>query len=116
MLGVAKEHLKKNLADWKEGQVDRQGLVLCPLFYAGKIQAEALYAFGKGYGALVRGMSYHDLTQATYQAFDDPGERELFKKMIERHMDPAQNTRTAANCGSLSMRAETRRRQSLGHW
>ena len=60
-----------------------------PALLRRQIQAEALYAFGKGYGALVRGMSYHDLTQATSPAFDDPGERDLFKKMIERHMDPA---------------------------
>ncbi|OJH38238.1 hypothetical protein BON30_24150 [Cystobacter ferrugineus] len=88
VVGVAKEHIKRSLDGWLEEQVERQGLLIKPLFYGSKINDDDMRAFAKGYAALLEGKTKHDVLQTSNGIFADEAELDVFKKMASRHTEP----------------------------
>lgn len=85
---TARQHLEQSLRTWKIEVLDQQGLVLAPLFYGSKVGVEEIDAFAKGYAAMLGGESYHSVTQKETGVFADDKERDDFKKMVARQVDP----------------------------
>lgn len=85
---TARQHLEQSLRTWKIEVLDQQGLVLAPLFYGSKVGAEETEAFAKGYGAMLTGETYHNVMQKETGVFADEKEREDFKKLVTRQVDP----------------------------
>ena len=85
---TARQHLEQSLRTWKMEVLDQQGLVLAPLFYGSKVGAEETEAFAKGYGAMLTGETYHNVMQKETGVFADDKEREDFKKLVTRQVDP----------------------------
>ncbi|MCI0390296.1 MAG: hypothetical protein MOB07_16220 [Acidobacteria bacterium] len=85
---VARQRLAQALgltgAGW-QGQVERDGLVLRPIFHVKSAKEEELRALANGYVAMINGASYDQ----SLQSFLDETERDLLKKGIERHVDPS---------------------------
>jgi hypothetical protein len=89
IIGTAKEHLASILDLWcKKEQIETQGLLLKPLFYATRITDDELQAFAKGYAAMLSGIGEHDVVQAASGVFSDSNERDRFKKMIDLNFEP----------------------------
>lgn len=85
---TARQHLEQSLRTWKIEVLDAQGLVLAPLFYGSKVGTEEIQAFGKGYAAMLTGETFHNVMQKETGVFADDKEREDFKKMLTRQVDP----------------------------
>ena len=88
VVGRAKEHLKRTLDAWLNDSVSAQGLLIKPMFYATRIGDDELEAFARGYAAMLAKQSYHDITQAAAAIFDNDTQRDNFKKMVERNVEP----------------------------
>jgi hypothetical protein len=88
MILGARQHLLQVLDKWKMDVIDQQGLVLAPLFYGSKVSGEEIEAFAKGYAAMLTGETYHNVMQKETGVFADDKEREDFKKMVNRQVDP----------------------------
>lgn len=89
VIGVAKEHLKKDLELWKQLQIEDQGYLLEPMFYGSRVTQDEFCSFAKGYAALLEGHSYHDIVQTGSVSFANDMERDQFKKLENRHTDPS---------------------------
>ena len=87
--GVAREYLDRTLKEWLNDHIENQGLLLRPMFFGGKVSDEDLQIFAKGYAGMLEGKSYHDVSQPTSGVLSDDRERDLFKRMVDRHTDPA---------------------------
>jgi hypothetical protein len=85
---TARQHLEQSLRTWKIEVLDQQGLVLAPLFYGSKVGSEEIQAFAKGYAAMLTGDSFHNVMQKETGVFADDKEREDFKKLLTRQVDP----------------------------
>jgi hypothetical protein len=88
MILGARQHLLQVLDKWRVEVLDQQGLVLAPLFYGSKVGTEEIHAFAKGYAAMLTGQSYHSVMQKETGVFADEKEREDFKKLLTRQVDP----------------------------
>ncbi|MEW8552657.1 MAG: hypothetical protein AB2605_02595 [Candidatus Thiodiazotropha sp.] len=88
VIGNAKQHLQRVLEEWLEVSVIARGLVLKPTFYGSRVGEDDLKAFAIGYGALLKGQRYHDITQASSSVFEDEAERDRFKAMANRNNEP----------------------------
>ncbi|MBT2989945.1 MAG: hypothetical protein KME65_13405 [Candidatus Thiodiazotropha sp. (ex Ctena orbiculata)] len=88
VIGNAKQHLQRVLEEWLEASVISRGLVLKPVFYGSRLGDDDLKAFAKGYGALLAGQRYHDITQTSSGVFEDEAERDRFKSMVSRNSEP----------------------------
>lgn len=88
-IGVAKDHLRRNLEEiWLKEQIEEQGLLLRPIFFGGKTSDDEFRILAKGYAGMLDGTSFHDVCQVTSGVFIDDRERDLFKNMVVRHVDP----------------------------
>lgn len=88
-IGVAKDHLRRNLEEsWLKEQIEEQGLLLRPIFFGGKTSDDEFRILAKGYAGMLDGTSFHDVCQVTNGVFIDDRERDLFKNMVVRHIDP----------------------------
>ncbi|MCG8602021.1 MAG: hypothetical protein MI807_17900 [Verrucomicrobiales bacterium] len=85
----AREVLKDAADQWRNGEngLEKQGLVLAPVFYGARVSDEQLEAFAKGYAAMLGGMSYHDVSQTGSGVLNEK-ERIEFTKLAERQFDP----------------------------
>lgn len=88
VVGRAREHLKRTLESWVDEILSARGLLMKPLFYAARIGDDELEAFARGYAAMLAGQRYHDIAQSATGVFDDDGQRDNFKKMVERNVEP----------------------------
>lgn len=87
-VGRAQEHLNRTAQAWLESIVEEEGLLLKPLFYGSRVGDDEIAAFARGYAAMLEGRSYHDLTQSGSGVFADPAQRDAFKKLVERNLEP----------------------------
>lgn len=88
IIGFAREHLDRSLKTWQIDPIERQGFLLRPLFLGGKTSDDEIGIFAKGYAGMLEGKNYHDVTQHSSGILSDDRERDIFKKMVERHTDP----------------------------
>ncbi len=88
VVGRAREHFKQALDRWGIESLERQGMLLRPLFYGTKVSDADVRLFARGYVALQAGRSLHEITQPTSGVFDNDGERDRFKKVLAKHVDP----------------------------
>ena len=86
-ISQAREVLKSKLNYWRAEVLGPQGLVLAPLFYGTKVDDHQLEAFAKGYSAMLGGLSFQDVCQTANSILDE-GERDEFRKLVERQLDP----------------------------
>ena len=87
-VGRAQEHLNRTFQTWVESTVEGQGLLLKPLFYGSRVGDDEITAFARGYAAMLEGKSYHELTQSGAGVFVDPAQRDAFKKLVDRNVEP----------------------------
>lgn len=87
-VGRAHEHLKRTLDRWLAETAEGQGLLLKPLFYGSRVGDDEIAAFGRGYAAMLEGKSYHELTQSGAGVFADDAQRDAFKKLVDRNVEP----------------------------
>jgi hypothetical protein len=66
-------------------RVEHQGLVLRPIFHARPAKTEELEPLAHGYAAMISGKSYDE----ALRDFSDDAARDVFKKGVERHVEPA---------------------------
>ena len=88
VVGRAREHFKLTLDRWVIESLEHQGMILRPLFYGTKVSDADIRLFARGYAALRAGRSLHDITQPTSDVFENDGERDRFKKVLAKHIDP----------------------------
>lgn len=86
VISDAQQLLQRKLDDWKRS-VDKQGLILRPLFF-GKVSPDELKAFAHGYGALITGNSYTHVCNKDNGHFKDEKELEAFKKLVDKQVSP----------------------------
>jgi hypothetical protein len=85
---VARQRLAQAVGPMGDGwqaRVEREGLVLRPIFQAKSAKEEELRALANGYVAMINGAS----DEQVIQSFLDEAERDLLKRGIERHVDPS---------------------------
>jgi len=87
--GNAREYLDRTLKEWLNDPIENKGLLLRPMFFGGKVSDEDLQIFAKGYAGMLEGKSYHDVSQPSSGVLSDDRERDQFKRMVDRHTDPA---------------------------
>jgi hypothetical protein len=88
VIGRTREHLSRNLEDWKAEKLDARGLLLSPMFYGSKITTDDLTAFAVGYFSLLGGADFDALIDGVSDVFVDLAQRDRFKKLVDRHVDP----------------------------
>lgn len=88
VVGRAREHLKQTLDAWVIEQLEGRGVLLRPLFFGTKVSSDDVKLFARGFAALQAGRTYHEITQPTSDAFASDGERDRFKKVVAKHVDP----------------------------
>jgi hypothetical protein len=87
-IGVARQRLAQAVGPMGDGwqaRVEREGMVLRPIFHSKTAKEEELRILANGYVAMINGASYDQ----ALQSFLDEAERDLLKKGIERHIDPS---------------------------
>ena len=88
VVGRAREHFKQVLDTWVTESLERQGMFLRPLFYGSKVNDADIRLFARGYAALRAGRSFHEITQPTSDVFESDAERDRFKKVLDKHVEP----------------------------
>ncbi|MCB1064560.1 MAG: hypothetical protein KDN20_16785, partial [Verrucomicrobiae bacterium] len=86
-LARARDRICELVSNWHVEVLEREGLLLAPLFYGSKVGDDQLAIFARGYGAMLGGMAYQDVCQEG-AVFDKQG-RDEFKKLVERQVDPS---------------------------
>lgn len=88
VIGRVKEHLKQTLDTWVIEQLEGRGVLLRPLFFGSKVSSDDIKLFARGFAALQAGRTYHEITQPTSDVFASDSERDRFKKVVAKHVDP----------------------------
>jgi hypothetical protein len=86
-LARARDVLKEAVGNWRRGVLDKQGLILSPLFYGTKVSEDQIEIFARGYAAMVNGTTYQDVCQTGIGPFNEK-ERDEFRKLVDRQVDP----------------------------
>lgn len=88
VVGRAREHFKQGLDTWVTESLEHQGMFLRPLFYGSKVNDPDIRLFARGYAALRAGRTFHEITQPTSDVFETDAERDRFKKVLDKHVEP----------------------------
>ena len=88
VVGRAREHLKQVLGAWVGETLEARGVLLRPLFFGTKLVDADVRLFARGFAALQAGRSFHEITQPASTVFASELERERFKKVVLKHVDP----------------------------
>jgi hypothetical protein len=80
----SRQSLHQEAEAWRSS-IESQGLVLRPIFHGRPAKDDELRVMATGYGEMLAGSSFDKVLQASSMSAAD---RDLFKKVVTRHMDP----------------------------
>ena len=95
---MARQRLDQSAKFWRQ-QIEDEGLILRPIFPGRAAKEDELQAMARGYIAMLGGASYDALLLTPAGVFADATERDLFRKAVERHVDPGPKYREHPTLG-----------------